>query len=137
MWVRTRSGRGVQHYVTVCQWLVTGRYFSPDPPVSSTNKTDRHDIAAILLKVTLNTVRPKPNQTPVTYIFTWCSLCLGAFNSSSWIKFRFLSINKQDSKRNNWKKCGHFHKQEIRPGTDHLTLRRYVFPRVRHFLDIQ
>ena len=28
----------------VCQWLVTGRWFSPGPPVSSNNKTDRHDI---------------------------------------------------------------------------------------------
>jgi hypothetical protein len=33
----------------VCQWLATGQWFSPDPPVSSTNKTDRHDIAEILL----------------------------------------------------------------------------------------
>ena len=30
--------------------------FSPDSPVSSTNKTDRHDIAEILLKVALNTI---------------------------------------------------------------------------------
>ena len=29
----------------VCQWLATGRWFSPCPPVSSTNKTNRHDIA--------------------------------------------------------------------------------------------
>jgi hypothetical protein len=28
----------------VCQWLATGRWFSPYPPVSSTNKTDRYDI---------------------------------------------------------------------------------------------
>jgi len=28
----------------VCQWLATGRWFSPGPPVSSTNKTDRHDM---------------------------------------------------------------------------------------------
>jgi hypothetical protein len=31
--------------------------------VSSTNKTDRHDIAEILLKVALNTInQTKPNQ---------------------------------------------------------------------------
>ena len=30
--------------------------FSPDSPVTSTNKTDRHDIAEILLKVALNTI---------------------------------------------------------------------------------
>ena len=33
-----------QHYVIKCQWIVTGRWFSPGPPVSSTNKTDCHHI---------------------------------------------------------------------------------------------
>ena len=42
----------------VCQWLATSRWFSPGPPVSSTNKTDHHDIAELLLKVTLNTIKP-------------------------------------------------------------------------------
>ena len=40
----------------VCQWLATGRSFSPGPPVSSSNKTDCHDITEILLKVALNTI---------------------------------------------------------------------------------
>ena len=40
----------------VCQWLATGRWFSPDTPVSSTNKTDSHDITEIWLKVALNTI---------------------------------------------------------------------------------
>jgi hypothetical protein len=40
-----------------CQWLVTGRWFSPGTRVSSTNKTDRHDITEILLKVALNTIK--------------------------------------------------------------------------------
>jgi hypothetical protein len=40
----------------ICQWLATGRWFSPVP---STNKTNRHDITEILLKVALNTI----NQT--------------------------------------------------------------------------
>ena len=43
----------------VCQWITTGLWFSPSPPVSSTNETDRHDITEILLKVALNTI----NQT--------------------------------------------------------------------------
>jgi hypothetical protein len=42
----------------VCQWLATGQWFSLGPPVSSTNKTDHHDITEILLKVTLNTIKP-------------------------------------------------------------------------------
>ena len=32
---------------------------SPGTPVSSTNKTDRHHIAEILLKVVLNTIKQK------------------------------------------------------------------------------
>jgi hypothetical protein len=40
----------------VCQWLATGRWFSPGTPVSSTNKTDCHDIIEILLKVALNAI---------------------------------------------------------------------------------
>ena len=43
-------------YDKVCQWLAAGCWFSPDTPVSSTNKTDHHDIAEILLKVVLNTI---------------------------------------------------------------------------------
>jgi hypothetical protein len=37
----------------VCQWLATGRWFSPGILVSSINKTDRNDITEILLKVVL------------------------------------------------------------------------------------
>jgi hypothetical protein len=36
----------------VCQWLAAGQWFSLGTPVSSTNKTDCHDIVEILLKVT-------------------------------------------------------------------------------------
>jgi hypothetical protein len=54
----SRPGWGVQHYVIkVCPWLATGRWFSSSPPVFSANKTDRHDITEILLKVTLNTIK--------------------------------------------------------------------------------
>ena len=35
----------------------TGPWFSPGPPVSSSDKTDCHDIAEILLKVALNTIK--------------------------------------------------------------------------------
>ena len=40
----------------VCQWLATGRWFSPGTPVSSTNKTDRHDTTEILMNVALNAI---------------------------------------------------------------------------------
>jgi hypothetical protein len=35
---------------------MAGRWFSPGTPVSSTNKTNCHDIAEILLKVALNAI---------------------------------------------------------------------------------
>jgi len=49
----------------VCKWLATGRWFSPSPPVSSSNKTDRHDATEILLKVALNIIKPT-NQPIMT-----------------------------------------------------------------------
>ena len=41
---------------------MTGLWFSPGTPVSSTNKTDRNDITEILLKVVLNTINHKPSH---------------------------------------------------------------------------
>jgi hypothetical protein len=35
---------------------VAGQWFSPGTPVSSTNKSDSHNITEILMKVTLNTI---------------------------------------------------------------------------------
>jgi hypothetical protein len=55
----SRPGRGVQHYVIK---FATNRWFSPGPPVSSTNNTDRHDITEILLKVALHTIKQTSNN---------------------------------------------------------------------------
>ena len=58
-----RSWRGVLDTTLcdkVCQWLAAGLWFSPGTPVSSTNKTDHHDIAEILVKVALKIIR-KPS----------------------------------------------------------------------------
>ena len=54
----------------VCQWLATGQWFSPGPPVSSTNKTDRHDITEILLKVALNTIKQTNSLHSIYFIVT-------------------------------------------------------------------
>jgi hypothetical protein len=53
---------GVQHYVIkfVSDLRQVGSFF-PGPPVSSTNKIERHDIAEILLKVAINTITLTPN----------------------------------------------------------------------------
>ena len=45
--------------------------FFPDPSVSSTNKTDRHNIAEILLKVALNTIK----QSNIKLCFTCKERC--------------------------------------------------------------
>jgi hypothetical protein len=42
---------------------ITGQWFSPEVQVSSTNKTDHHDIIEILLKLALSTIKTKPNLT--------------------------------------------------------------------------
>ena len=58
LWVRISiRARCTTLYDKVCQWLATGRWFSPGPLVSSTNKTDCHDITEIMLKVALNTIK--------------------------------------------------------------------------------
>ena len=54
LWVRIPLRRRVVDTTLgdkVCQWLAAGRWFSPGTPDFSTNKTDRHDITEILLKV--------------------------------------------------------------------------------------
>ena len=48
-------------YVKFCQRLVTGPLFSLGTPVSSTNKTDCHNITEMLLKVVLNTINQPTN----------------------------------------------------------------------------
>ena len=65
LWVRTLLRRGVLDTTLcdkVCQWLATGQWFSP---VSSTNRTDRHDITEILLKVALNTITLSLTSFPI------------------------------------------------------------------------
>jgi len=53
----------------VCQWIETGRWFSSGPPVSSTTKTARHDIAEIFLKVALNTIKQTNKQPNIVSLY--------------------------------------------------------------------
>ena len=57
--IRTRK------YVFQCTAI--SRYFPSGTPVSSTNKTDLHDIAEILLKVTLNTIKELVNRQTIEH----------------------------------------------------------------------
>jgi hypothetical protein len=46
----------------VCQWFVAGLWFCQGTPVSSTNKTDRHNINEIFLKMALKHHNQPTNQ---------------------------------------------------------------------------
>jgi hypothetical protein len=56
----------------VCQWLTTGRWFSLGTPVSSTNKTDLHDITEILLKVWYCIDSENPREDRFHWRQFWC-----------------------------------------------------------------
>jgi hypothetical protein len=74
-WVRIPHRRDVPDTMLcdkVCEWLAASRWFSPGTPVSSTNKTDRHDIAEILLKVALNIKTLTPSSD--LYLIVCCLL---------------------------------------------------------------
>ena len=61
LWVRILLRWGVLDTTLCheyCHWLAADRWFSSGPPVSSTIKTDRHDITEILFIVALNTISP-------------------------------------------------------------------------------
>ena len=88
LWVRILIWWGVLDTTLcdkVCLWLATGRWFSMGTPVSSTNKTDCHEIAKILLKVALNIVTLTPLEKfalqratrdffKLLFVKTWCKL---------------------------------------------------------------
>jgi hypothetical protein len=95
LWVRIHLMVGVLDTTLcdkVCQWFAAG-LFIPGTPDSSTNKTDRHDIAEILLKLVLNTNQsiiiwgyPSPKTTfslqkgwPYKRVITVIKLCLNTW----------------------------------------------------------
>jgi hypothetical protein len=104
------SGRGVQHYMYVIKfvsdlWQVGG--FLRVTPVSSTNKTGRHDITEILLKVALNIIKQTNKQYKKiivclfnSYVFCFLfkkwSFKTGDLLKGAQLRWNFLS---QDKKR--------------------------------------
>jgi hypothetical protein len=85
LWVRISIGvRCTRLCDTVCQWLLV-RWFSPGPLVSFTNKTDRHDVTEMLLRVALNTIK-QTNKSISYNIFEDLFLFFSCM-------FQFLTIN--------------------------------------------
>ena len=63
VWIPLRQGAfDTKLCDKVCQWLAAGT------TVSSTNKTDHHDITKILLKVVLNTIKLNLTQLSNSYL---------------------------------------------------------------------
>jgi hypothetical protein len=52
----------------IYQLLTHGRWFSPGTLASSTTKTGRHDIAEILLKMTLSTINQIKSNQKIIFI---------------------------------------------------------------------
>ena len=77
-------------YKNIGQWLTTGQWFSRGTLVSSTNKTDCHNITEILLKVVLN------NKNT---IFILCVTQLQvSWNSRKWKQITMLPQTKVNLK---------------------------------------
>ena len=73
----------------VCPWLVECRWFSQDILVFSSNKTHRHDITEILLKVAINVIHPQ-FLYPFTHCCGQCILDLILPLSLGFIAFLFI-----------------------------------------------
>jgi hypothetical protein len=81
----------------LCQWLVTGQWFSLSTSVSSTKKTDCHDTTEILLKMALNTIN-QPTQLWIKVCFCpliWYDSQSGHFHWVMNLFLLLLSNNKQ------------------------------------------
>ena len=78
--VSSNSSQAIQHYVI--KFVSDSRQvigFSPGTTISSTNKTDRHDITEILLKVALNTINLNPYYREHCIIAYYREHCIIAY----------------------------------------------------------
>jgi hypothetical protein len=87
----------IQHYAIKFVsdlWQVCG--FSPGTLVSSTNKTERHDITEILLKVTSNTITLIPTLKFVMLVQKDKELCLKNLPITTKIGYRVMPIENHE-----------------------------------------
>jgi hypothetical protein len=86
----------------ICQWIATGRWFSPGPPISSTDETDRHDITEILLIVALSTIKLK--KVKIQDYMTWnLNHIMNLICSVSIVDIVFVVWSKIDGVQNPFK----------------------------------
>jgi hypothetical protein len=75
----------------VSQWLATGWWFSPGPRVSSTNKTDRHDITEI----------PSNKQTNIN-LFEFFFITINAFTYRAELNKEVFALPEHVLRVNVW-----------------------------------
>ena len=95
LWARTQFRWGVLDTTLcdkVCQWLATGRWFSPGSSVSSSIKTDHHEITEILLKKALNTIIIPYYPWIPRLIFSITIIPFWASFNNNWIYYSFWSF---------------------------------------------
>jgi hypothetical protein len=103
--LESRSWRGVLDTTLcdrVCQWLTAGWWFSLCTPVSSSNKTDHHDITEILLKVALNTITITTKRSKMTKFWNYVNFSiLSVVHCHSIEKFINVIITDTHMENNN------------------------------------
>ena len=117
LWIQIPLRRGVLYatsYDEVYQCLVADRWFSPGTPISSNNKTDRHDITEILLKVALNTITLTLFQDHIT-------LCIVVFLASYKYRTHFCKSYISEIKFSNiWDYCPKVYTRGVWKSRDNL-----------------
>jgi hypothetical protein len=77
----------MMHWSIIFAWLATGRWFSPGPPVSYTNKTDSHDLTEILCCVK---IKIDYAETKMSVKFEISRTCLAIDNKTCFKQFRIV-----------------------------------------------
>jgi hypothetical protein len=116
LWVRTLLRQGVLDTTLcdeVCQWLAEGQWFSLCTLVSSTNKTDCHDIAEILLKVALSTINQPSKVYYIYVLYKFCNPCIWSHELSSFFSDGHRLIRYIPVGNNCEKKGGYSHGRRI------------------------
>jgi hypothetical protein len=91
-----------------CQWLATGRWFSLDTPVSSTNKSHRHNITENSAEsAALNTIILTLSLTFYYYTFNICQFFLivdlsTKLNRSFYYWYIFLLTATREMEQSQW-----------------------------------
>ena len=62
---------------------MTDQWFFPGPPVTSTNKTDRHNIIEIMLKVALKTIKQTKNTVKALIMVLVCKYIISSLHRVS------------------------------------------------------